>query len=120
MTNKQLQHLCAEWQRRLRLEDWTIECSFAPQGEIAGDAVTNYNTQNARARVRLCTEETHSSAVGEKYDPELFLVHELMHIRMIPADCAWGVEAVQLLKDAYERAIDQTAYALVRAKRGEK
>jgi len=75
MTTRQVEKLVAEWQHRLRLDDWDIEVVA-----IAAEKVDHqlecyglcYTTKNARAAKIMV-------AAGQ-VDPENTVIHELLHL----------------------------------------
>lgn len=115
MTQKQLTALGVEWQKRLRLQDWEVAYEFCREAEIKADGETQYNKSLKCARIRIASEASRLGTCGDlqPYDAEQCLVHELLHLQWahLPGDMASC--------DPTEAAIDLTAWALVRAKRGE-
>lgn len=110
MTAKQLQRLCRDWQRRLRLQDWVIEVRLEKP-----DSPTDYGYSDVDYHDRLAIvtimppAALPKSATANYRDLEQTLVHELLHIYF---DALPGGE----LKDR-EQAINAIAQALVTAKR---
>lgn len=120
LTVDQLEALCGEWQRRLRITDWRIGVKLAhwyemDHGENVG--MCEIWSPHKRALVRIIHESEYESVVPLAiwpYDPELILVHELLHIVME----AFTVDAKSPEFVEFERAINLISGALVSAKQG--
>ena len=106
MTPEKLVHLCKIWQRRLRLSDWSIVVGFVPQDQLIDEQGTLWG--------RMLSEESEQSAqiaISEEVPPdqlEATLVHELLHIRLLPFDAPdQGPKevAINLLADVLVRAL---------------
>jgi hypothetical protein len=107
----ELESLCVEWQKVLRLQDWIVDVEIHYNNSKCAtcDTVTNRKL----ALIRMCHPDALSDPDDKDY--EATLVHELMHIGCdmfdgkIPRDTAeWA---------SYEQMIDLTANALVSLKR---
>lgn len=86
MTKKQLQDLCYEWQKRLRLLDWNIQVGFKRFHEMPEDAgQVLVNEQHKAATIHILNESdtAHLKGTGADYSVEHTLVHELLHLHMI-------------------------------------
>ena len=114
MNNEQLAALCADWQRRLRLQDWDVTVLMVPVGDMdscshCGNIKYYLNTKEAKVSL---LDPAHYCGLG-KYDIEVTLVHELLHCHFAPFAARDGSS-----KDsAQEQAIDAIAKALVGAVR---
>ena len=106
LTPEQLVHLCKIWQRRLRLSDWSIVVGFVLQDQLIDEQGTLWG--------RMLSEESEQSAqiaISEEVPPdqlEATLVHELLHIRLLPFDAPdQGPKevAINLLADVLVRAL---------------
>jgi hypothetical protein len=112
----QLRAWCAEWQKRLRLQDWRIEVKWfalTDPGESLGNC--RWNEARKMATIQVRKPEVISDEPAFNKDLEATLVHELLHLQFYavqPRDHG-------TLNDVFEAAIDLTAEALVAAKRGE-
>lgn len=89
MTNDELQALCRVWQERLRLRDWIIDARLARRPEFGnttqvGRCAWNENHRAARVSVLDPLDADLSNTTTPDNDPELILVHELLHIHFIP------------------------------------
>ena len=118
-----LRNYLAYWQRELRLDNLDITLAWMESGEEDGaqgcvDIRQGYISYYAIKIIHPTDkgEEQHFDA-----DYEVILVHELLHVR----DAEWegdkrltAKEKDHLLQRNYEWAIDCTAEALVRARRG--
>jgi len=125
MTPRQLEKLVAEWQHRLRLDDWDIELvtiAAATTDYVDNKAGQCYTRSNSRsARIVVATD-------GD--DPEHTIVHELLHVALHECvEAQWrataqlGEQAKQVCRDDYdgadEMAVQRLTTALVQAHRGE-
>lgn len=111
MSGEELLALCREWQSRLRLQDWDIQCRFAPYEEVDGDGVTTYQWELKRALVRIVSEPTYILGIYKSlYDPEQILVHELIHLKWAQL-YHWKKEQIEF--GLMETAVDHLATALV-------
>lgn len=118
MTREDLQKSLEYWQKRLRLEDWDIVLEYIRLKEwlaLGKDAYTAGVCAPSQscgwARIRLLhVEDIAEDAVPGIKDPEITLVHELLHLLMPVASPKGG--------DAHgERAINRVAEALVTMRR---
>ena len=83
MTQEQLQQLCLEWQKRLRLQDWDVEVKFVRHYELDGKGqfgLVSYSRKKTHAVISLALENDVDPSEPIEYDPEVTLVHELLHI----------------------------------------
>ena len=107
----QLTALCAEWQKRLRLQDWDVEAVYAKYYEIQckdADGECDYIFGRKEAQIRiLCPEDCR-----EQTDAEEILVHELLHLHF-----AGWTERYDDCPASGEQAIEIVARALVSLKR---
>lgn len=106
-----LQDLCAEYQRLLRMQDWVITVKYGklPKG---WSSTVEWRLPTRMAVITIITSEVHDAYKPKPlhtYDPEQFLVHELIHVRFETVDVKGN--------DHYEFAIDATADALVALRR---
>lgn len=115
MTQKQLKALTQDWAKRLRLQDWDITTTFAPNSEVDGQGRTRYNFDYRIAKIQIVTAETFYSHWEETYDPEQILVHELIHLLWAKLD---DYKKGDVEYGLMENAIDRLATALVRGRRG--
>jgi hypothetical protein len=103
MTQPQLERLCRTWQRRLRLSDWRVDVTLVPLADMPdlyGETWPDETELTATMRVRDCplVEST--------------LIHELLHLRLLPYSDGDPEEprhgereqAINLLADCYLRA----------------
>jgi len=112
VTNKQLQSLTRDWQRRLRLQDWDVKVEWAPYQTIEGDGRTRYNAALKLATIEICTPETALKQYGNLlFNPEQVLIHELLHLHFP------RMASIEDPKyDIMETAVDCIAWALLQAK----
>ena len=84
-TVDELNELCSEWQRRLRLQDWDIVVQLTHQNAI-DDVMAQIavNAVHKRAIISVPTPETYSSKVDLKQDMLTALIHELIHLHLEP------------------------------------
>lgn len=117
MTQKQLERLCREWQKTLRLQDWWIVARLVGQADmIPPDALASCTpTITQRKAVILVLHPSEWRIASEwPRDIEQTLCHELLHLHFAPfAPDDWNTP----VGIAMEQAIDLIAEALVAAKR---
>lgn len=104
MTQQQFVRLCRLWQKRLRLQDWSVKAEIVPKEvpEHRHLAATEFgSTQIDFGEVAA------DMLVRENELTEATLVHELLHLRLLPFDYddheAKEV-AINLLADCFLRA----------------
>ena len=112
--------LTAEWQTRLRLNDWNITIAIM-DGEDPGffaDSQSNLAYQAAHLRFRHPRLHPAQEDTAACIDTEATVVHELLHVRSnnLPEEAH---TALQKDLDRWECFIELTAQAMVAAKRGE-
>lgn len=117
MTQEELDSLCAEWQKRLRLQDWDVQAKVVHQSDIPEKQGNIHIFQPERlALIQIASPaDNPSSKVCRAFpsDPEHTLIHELLEIHFDP-----------FKKDrdpanlSQEQAINVIAAALVNLKRG--
>ena len=111
------------WQKRLRLQDWSIRIMVTRMAELGEDTLGDVKPGRTKraALIRLL----HPADVagqnfvfdGEAWDWEITLVHELLHLHF--EDCLesnWN--DTWRTRQPVERAIDAIAKALVAGYRG--
>ena len=116
MTQDELQSLCSEWQKTLRLQDWDIRARFvkhyrfpqSKQGEVS--CVEEQKT----ALIRILVPEDYEPDQEWPQDIEQTLVHELVHVHFIAFTDSEKGSAKDL---ALEQGVELTAWALVNLKR---
>ena len=110
-TEKQLNSLCKEYQRILRIQDWNIRVSLVTEGEIDGaQGCHNSDLGLMSSHIHICSEE---SFTPRHATPELnmsqVLLHELVHIVF----STLGPDDKDEVKhNLWESGIDRIAYAL--------
>lgn len=116
MTNKKLRKLCTVWQKRLRLQDWTVSVEFVGGADIDGSFARTRKSGNCKAaKTLIARPETLELDLLGSHDVEVTLVHELLHLQ------AGGFD--QLIKEdtvestCLEAFIELTAAALVKGYR---
>lgn len=121
MTSKAIHTLLAEWQRRLRVQDWRLELKIVRLVDF-GDTTTlglceAWNAKKS-AIIKILDPQDHQETGKLDESLEVVIVHELLHL-VFPHN---GLRIPVNLKDArycaYEQGIDITARALVDAKYG--
>ena len=109
MTDADLQTLCLEYQRILRMSDWRCSASFVDKtkkGDTLGESEYQEETQSAIITILSETAYAEGKASIAGYDIEHILVHELLH-------CKFNMLEDENDDPAIEFAIDSTAEALV-------
>ena len=114
LTLDELTALCAEWQERLRLQDWMVHIRLARAHEIPnlGGYCEYLNCQKI-ARIAVLDHVDWTTSEWTVHDMEEILVHELLHLQHSNHTYEKGT----LQYEALEIAIDTTAQALVQLKR---
>jgi hypothetical protein len=83
-THELLVDLATEWQEVLKLADWTVDVTILPQVEIGDNfgLLMKLVPQKQYALVELLDPEDYEPDPDliEPYDPEVTIVHELLHI----------------------------------------
>ena len=103
MTRAELNRMCRLWQRRLRLQDWKVEVVMVSEAEMpdfCGEIPLNVEEMTATLRLR------------EDANIEPTMVHELLHLRLLPFSDGDQEEpnhedrerAINLIADCYLRA----------------
>jgi hypothetical protein len=116
LTTETLTARCAEWQRRLRLQDWDVYLTIARGHELGEKTMGDCHPLSTKrqARIRILHPDDYAGAGfwPDKRDTwELTLVHELLHLHFHDLGIKWGSDGPQDI--AGERAIDAIARALV-------
>lgn len=103
---KNLEKLTAKWQKILRLQDWDIQVSYGGSKELIDDLHGLCHSDQTYKKAAIIISDG-SNIVTDlvKFDDELTLIHELLHLVFEPPN--------KKNQDSYERAIEQTAAALV-------
>lgn len=116
-----LRRLTVEWQKRLRIQDWTVEVNVKTRDQMTGVGSCSYGRLQS-ATIEILTQKDLPSVSKNMAGPsetwccrETTLVHELLHLRF--RDAHTKIEKDSPIEDAVERAIDATAQALVALKR---
>lgn len=112
--------LSAEWQKRLRLQDWDITFQIKRINELEGFGQTVASDTYRSAKIHLLDERDFDPMAAQttlsvsSLDWEVTLVHELLHLHFHDvAQPKIGTPEYRAL----ERGIDTIAIALVHAKR---
>lgn len=116
MTEEELQALCEVWQKRLRLQDWTVVVRIVRGRELPdgaeGQVTWVLSRREALIKVRDPIDYLPEGMVPE--DMEANLVHELLHLYFAPFDA----EDDSLEEMHQEQAINAISAALVALARG--
>lgn len=115
MTLEELQIFCQEWQAILRLQDWDIDIRFVDREEIedgrrGADIEWFAEKQCAKIRVLDPTQQRKDPFVP--YNPELSVIHELLHLHLAPFAPDQGTP----LQAAEEVAVHRISEALLKLK----
>lgn len=123
LTNEELRARCDEWQRLLRLQDWTVVVKRVRASEYRDGASLagrcEFNVEKRAAIVKLTEPEDYQAQANKDFeavqDMELTLVHELLHLYFAPLN---RVIARDSLEERFEEnAVHALADALVGLKR---
>jgi hypothetical protein len=100
-----------KWKKRLGLSDWTITAQWRDARDLQqNQARTNIQKCLQHADIRLMRVEDRQECDPGDANPELDLVHELIHVRL------WAIDPEVyegVLHDCREQAIEWIAKALV-------
>jgi hypothetical protein len=84
-SEEHLAELCAEWQKRLRLQDWRIRVRYAKIGELK-DGVTGSNSylpKYKESKILILPRSLTPEDCKAMADPiEEVLIHELLHLHL--------------------------------------
>ena len=121
LTLPQLQDALAYWQRALRLQDWDITLAITRRkdwkGSASGTAISDWHIPTGHANMHLLNADDYAAdSFVEPQDMEVDLVHEMLHGHF--HETVISVEEQGIRRDLFEAAIETTARALVRLKRG--
>ena len=113
-TEKQLRQKCAEWQKRLRLQDWGIFVKTARQAEMqcGGQGECEWVLKRKEATIVLVDPIDYPLELVDQ-DMEETLVHELLHLHFVILQPKDGTAE----DTALEQAIVCIAGALVSGRR---
>lgn len=108
----------ALWQKRLRLQDWTITVVIVRgvkipdrQGEL------NCITKAREAQIRLIHPDDYFHDLEREYDQELVLVHELIHCHLMQMAASVKDYEEEFFNFCHEQATEALAKAFVAAYR---
>ncbi len=116
MTDQELQRLCELWQRRLRLQDWTVKVQIARKRDLDltdSEGQIQWVLSRREALIKLMDPIDYSPTAMTPQDLEVSLVHELLHLYFAPFDAEDGT----LQQTCPEQAIDALSNALVKLAR---
>jgi hypothetical protein len=111
-TDDDLKKILGKWQPRLGLSDWDISVSFRDARDMDQHPAKSHiqgALQRVDIRIMACNDRQACDPCDG--DPELDLVHELVHIRLWAIDPP--AEAERILHMCREQAIEWIARALV-------
>lgn len=114
-SQRKLDTLRREWQKRLKLQDWHITATFVTRDEIPDRDVANCLSQaeSRRAEIKLANPNELDPNDEREQDYEDSLVHELLHCHFKPFMAEDGAMAI-----FQEQVIETLAGALLGLKRG--
>lgn len=116
MTSKELQELCKEWQKTLRLQDWNITIKFGIPDQIGGARATIYN--NHLEVVITVAEDGYSTQLHnppnyKEDSAEFNLIHELLEVLFFAIRHEHDLKAEDY---RWEQNFNKIANALVKLK----
>ena len=122
MNRRQVDRWIEEWQKRLRLQDWTVRWKTRKANEMTSSppacAEISYFRKGKYAELYV-VDPDHLADSGlfpdKDMDLELSIVHELVHLHLV----GWWHETKDDEHVAEEQAVTAISEALVAAKRGE-
>lgn len=118
MTQEELQALCADWQARLRLQDWDVFVVVKRERDMRSNCMgsVNWVLPKRVAAIQILDPCDFPPDVVCEQDQEKTLVHELLHLHFAPFAVA-ETEDGGPQDLAQEQAINAIASALVKLKR---
>ena len=114
-----IERFLIKWQKRLGLQDWDITVDFRDARDMnqhPGKTAIQENIQTADIRIMALDDRQKCDPADA--DPELDIVHELVHIRLWSIDPPKNAE--RTLHICREQAIEWIAKALVKLDRRKK
>ena len=114
----------AYWQRQLRLDHMDIKIRWFAEDEDNGDIGKMYPGDFAyqiTLAIRDPSDLPKRNMKSFAHDPEVTLLHELLHVAAMPWANNKKVEEImedEVIQRHFEISLDATAEALVRARRG--
>lgn len=119
LTQEELEKLCEEWKKILRLEHWDTRITIARDRDFAGDdneGEIDYILEKGDASIRILDASDYPyPKTPFKQDMEATLVHELLHLHFAPFKP--DKEENDLAFCFWERTIDDLSKILVKLKR---
>jgi hypothetical protein len=114
LTQEELGQKLQEWQKRLRLQDWIIKVRTARAYELpeASMACVNSTLENKTASILILDPIDYEPGLMLPQDMENSLVHELLHLHLLPIHGDDDSKHV-----AVEQAIECIASGLIAAHR---
>jgi len=110
-----LEKMLKKWQSRLGLSDWNITIKFDTARNMNDNLGSTYlQNQVQMADIRIKALNDRQKSDSAENDPELDLVHELIHIRL------WAIDprdAEGVFHICREQAIEWIAKALITSDR---
>jgi len=111
INNIDLVTLLAKWQTRLGLSDWTITIEWRDSiDNVQCPARTRIFLHIQQAAIRIMNINDRQQSDPSDSDPELDIVHELVHIRLWAID---PIDADGTLNALREQSIEWIAKALI-------
>ena len=115
MTQEQLNILLEFWKRQLGLDAWDITATFHSHRELGGNTGQGYiRAVFESADIMILDPSDRVASFRDDGDPEVDLVHELVHVRL------WSIDPEEtdgILHTCRETAVEKIARALVSIKR---
>lgn len=106
LSQKELQALCAEWQKVLRLSDWRVRIRYAYRNELNCQGFFDAEPRKRQAIIKIQP----FAFQAECRDPlEMTVVHELVHLHLMPLAPEGRPDHADM---ALEQAVDSLAFAL--------
>jgi hypothetical protein len=105
----------ALWQKRLKLQDWTITVIMSRPGDLRRGTLGNirWDADKKTARIRvLDTSAYHRPFLATLNDMEFTVVHELIHLELSPVTRSEQSRSAESFS-AEEDAVNRTADALL-------
>ena len=113
LTEEELQEMCKDYQKLLRIQDWRIQVRIVDQASIGNaDGKIAWDCNAKEAFLQIPTEDTRvggNLGNGKEQNMRLSLIHELIHICFGYADPQYEVGTLEFA--VWEASIDSVAEA---------
>lgn len=103
LTLEQLQTACAEWQKRLRLQDWDIDIEIKRYHDMDTQGLCRVSQELRHAQISILDALDGEEGSSATLDMESILLHEMLHI---PFDLTIGKDRATVKVKPREETTD--------------